>query len=55
MFAHAIIPPLRITSGFTPKNAGFQTHRSASLPTSMDPTSCAMPWEMAGLIVYFAM
>ncbi len=42
-------------AGFTPKKAGDQTTRSASLPTSMDPTSCAMPWVSAGLMVYLAM
>ncbi len=52
MFAQAMKPPLRMVSGFTPKKAGFQMTRSASLPTSMLPTSWAMPCVMAGLIVY---
>ena len=51
----AMKPPLITISGLTPKNAGFHSTRSASLPTSTDPTSCAMPCVMAGLIVYFAM
>ena len=49
------MPPFRISAGLTPKNAGFQTTRSASLPTSIEPTMCAMPCVIAGLIVYFAM
>src|SRR5437868_15212091 len=48
----AMKPPLITISGFTPKNAGCQITRSASLPGSMDPISPAMPWAMAGLIVY---
>jgi hypothetical protein len=31
--AHAMIPPLITSSGFAPKNPGFQSTRSASLPT----------------------
>src|SRR6185295_13627600 len=54
MAAVTMNPPLSTSSGLTPKNAGFQTTRSASLPGSMDPTSAAMPWEIAGLIVYLA-
>ena len=53
--AHAMKPPLITSSGLTPKKAGLHSTRSASLPTSTDPTSCAMPCAMAGLIVYFAM
>ena len=53
--AIAIMPPLTIRYGLTPKNAGFQSTRSASLPGSIEPTSSAMPWAMAGLIVYLAM
>ncbi len=52
--AAAIMPPLRINDGLTPKNAGRHSTRSASLPGSIEPTSCAMPWASAGLIVYFA-
>ena len=37
-----------------PKKAGRQNTRSARLPASMLPTSCAMPWAIAGLIVYLA-
>ena len=54
MAAVAMSPPLRTISGLTPKKAGFHITRSASLPASSDPTSWAMPWEMAGLIVYLA-
>ena len=53
--AQAIAPPLITRSGFTPKNAGDHSTRSASLPTSIEPTSSAMPCAMAGLMVYFAM
>ena len=53
--AIAIVPPLMMVKGLTPKKAGFQTTRSAHLPGSMLPTSCAMPCAMAGLIVYLAM
>src|SRR4051812_11142152 len=54
IIALAMVPPLRISDGLTPKNIGFQMTRSAHLPTSTDPTSCAMPCVSAGLIVYFA-
>ena len=50
----AMNPPFTIISGFTPKNAGFQSTRSASLPGSIEPISAAMPWVIAGLMVYFA-
>jgi hypothetical protein len=43
-----------ITAGFAPKNAGRHKTMSASLPTAIEPTSCAMPWVIAGLMVYFA-
>src|SRR5262249_31095186 len=52
--AYAISPPLSTSSGFTPKNAGCQSTRSASLPASIDPTRWPMPWAIAGLIVYLA-
>ena len=52
--AVAMKPPFRTSDGLTPKNAGFQSTRSAHLPTSMLPTSCAMPLAMAGLMVYLA-
>ncbi|CKU88403.1 Uncharacterised protein [Mycobacterium tuberculosis] len=54
MAAIAMVPPFRMVKGFTPKKAGFQTTMSAHLPTSSEPTSCAMPCAMAGLIVYLA-
>ncbi len=53
--AAAMKPPLRIKLGLTPKKAGFHNTRSAHLPTSIEPTSCAMPLASAGLIVYLAM
>ena len=53
--AHAMKPPFSTSSGFAPKNAGRHSTRSASLPGSMEPTSCASPCAMAGLIVYLAM
>ena len=55
IIAPAIKPPLITISGLTPKNAGFHRTRSASFPTSSDPTSEAMPCVIAGLIVYLAM
>ncbi|MNG39157.1 hypothetical protein D3C84_1271100 [compost metagenome] len=51
----AMAPPLRISVGFTPKNAGRHSTRSAHLPTSIEPTSWLMPWVIAGLMVYLAM
>jgi hypothetical protein len=54
MAAQAMSPPFKTISGLTPKKAGFHSTRSASLPTSTDPTSWARPWAMAGFIVYFA-
>jgi len=38
MTAAAMVPHFRIMSGFTPKKAGVHTTRSASLPTSTEPT-----------------
>ena len=54
MGAATIMPPLITIAVLAPKNAGFHNTMSASLPFSMEPTSCAMPCVMAGLIVYFA-
>src|ERR1051325_6371147 len=51
--AHAMKPPLMTISGFAPNIEGFHNTRSASLPTSIEPMMCAMPWASAGLIVYF--
>ena len=55
MAAAAIMPPLTMVNGFTPKNAGFHSTMSASLPSSIEPTSCEMPCAIAGLMVYLAM
>ena len=44
-----------IRLGLTPKKAGFHSTRSASLPTSTEPTHGEMPWVIAGLMVYLAM
>ncbi|MNL46937.1 hypothetical protein D3C87_1696890 [compost metagenome] len=52
--AAAMEPPSSTISGFTPKKAGFQSTRSARLPTSTEPICWLMPWAMAGLMVYFA-
>ena len=49
------MPPSITMSGFTPKKAGVQSTRSASLPTSTEPMYSSMPWVIAGLIVYLAM
>ena len=54
MAAMAMLPPLRMQKGFTPKKAGFQITMSAHLPTSRLPTSWLMPCAMAGLMVYLA-
>ena len=55
MLAQAIMPPLRINSGFTPKKAGFHKTKSANLPTSTEPIMCDIPCATAGLMVYLAM
>src|SRR5262249_45735171 len=54
MAALAMLPPLRMRLGLTPKNAGRHSTRSASLPTSTEPTTWAMPCVRAGLMVYLA-
>src|SRR5277367_955037 len=54
MALQAMNPPFTISSGLTPKNAGFQRTRSASFPDSTDPISAAMPCAIAGLMVYLA-
>ena len=54
MAAAAMKPPFMMVLGLMPKKAGRQMTRSAHLPTSMLPTSCEMPCESAGLIVYLA-
>src|SRR5580658_1676596 len=51
---HAMNPPLTIISGFTPNMDGFHNTRSASLPGSIEPTSCEIPCVIAGLMVYLA-
>ena len=48
-------PPLMTISGRDPKQAGFQSTRSASLPASTEPTWRLTPWAIAGLMVYLAM
>ena len=52
--AHAIAPPLITRRGRIAKNAGSHSTRSASLPTSTEPTCASMPCVTAGQIVYFA-
>ncbi|CAM5243679.1 hypothetical protein SMICM304S_07044 [Streptomyces microflavus] len=52
--AYAIWPPLMTVCGFTPKNAGSQSTRSASFPLSTEPISRSRPWATAGLMVYLA-
>ena len=47
-------PPFSTTWGRTPKNRGSHSTRSASLPTSTEPTSPSRPWATAGQIVYLA-
>jgi hypothetical protein len=53
--AAAIMPPLITRSGFTPKNAGDHSTRSASLPFSTEPMCFETPCAIAGLMVYLAM
>ena len=55
IWAQTIEPPLITSSGLTPKKPGFQSTRSASLPTSTEPTWLSNPWAIAGLIVTLAM
>ena len=43
-----------LLSGLAPKKDGDHITRAARLPTSTEPTCFAMPWVMAGLIVYLA-
>ena len=52
--AHATMPPFTTSSGRTPNSDGFHTTRSAHLPSSTLPMSCATPWAIAGLMVYLA-
>ena len=52
--AQMMVPAFSTKSGFTPKNIGDHSTRSASLPGSTEPTSCDKPCAMAGLIVYLA-
>jgi hypothetical protein len=47
-------PALSTRYGFAAKNAGSQSTTSASLPTSSEPTSCASPCAIAGLMVSLA-
>ncbi|CPN02477.1 Uncharacterised protein [Bordetella pertussis] len=55
MLALTAMPLLSTMLTLTPKKAGFHSTRSASLPTSTEPTRCAMPCATAGLMVYLAM
>jgi len=47
-------PALSTSCGLAPNSAGRHSTTSASLPTSSEPTSWAMPWVIAGLMVSFA-
>ena len=49
-----MVPPLMMQSGFTPKNAGDHSTRSAILPFSTEPMSFDTPCAIAGLMVYLA-
>ena len=40
-------PDLSTISSFAPKCSGFQSTRSATLPTSIDPTCVSIPWVIA--------
>src|SRR5512132_4337666 len=50
-----MLPAFSTRSGLTPKNIGFHSTRSASLPFSTEPTCAARPCVSAGLMVYLAM
>ena len=52
MAAQATKPPLMTTCGRTPKNAGFHSTRSASLPGSTEPIWPSSPCAIAGPIVF---
>ncbi len=52
IMAQATMPLLTTCDGLLPNQAGSHSTRSASLPGSMLPTMCDMPWAMAGLMVY---
>ena len=54
IWAQATMPPFSTTEARTAKKAGSHSTRSASLPTSTEPTSLARPWVTAGQIVYLA-
>ncbi len=46
---------LEQSCGLAPKYSGRHSTMSASLPASIEPTSCARPCAMAGLMVSLAM
>jgi hypothetical protein len=48
------VPPFTTTCGRTPKKRGSHSTRSASFPTSTEPTSPSIPCATAGQIVYLA-
>src|SRR5206468_10533509 len=52
--AQTTTPDLMTRRGRMPKKAGSQSVRSASLPTSTEPSSSPSPWAIAGQIVYLA-
>ena len=54
IWAQAMNPPLSTSSGLAPNSPGRHRTRSASLPTSTEPTRWAMPCAMAGFTVYLA-
>ena len=53
--AAAMKPPFNTRLGLMPKCEGRQNTRSAHLPGAIEPTSCEMPCESAGLMVSLAM
>ena len=52
---HATTPPLSTPSTRTPNPSPLHHTRSATLPTSIDPTRWPTPCVSAGLMVYLAM
>src|SRR6478752_3193700 len=54
MIDQLIKPPLMTIFGLAPNMAGSQRTRSAIFPGVIEPSTCEMPWVIAGLMVIFA-
>src|SRR5712672_3675956 len=53
--AQAMTPDLSTISGLTPKFSGFQSTRSAKVPTAIWPTKCEIPCVIALRMYILAM